>query len=190
MQNRIGKMKIKKSILQRLIVLALIVLMLFSSACSTQLLGDIDSVELKALDFNMLEYVATSDSLTYHLLIKNPEKLGLSMEKVTWGEFTQESNDKDEKAFEGFQSDLQKINRNNLGADDQLTYDTLQQYIEMSLAGSQYYYYSEPLTEYSGAQTNLPMNLAYYSIDSKADAETYLTLLADLPRYIGEILAF
>lgn len=41
-----------------------------------------------------------------------------------------------------------------------------------------------------GLHSNLPLNLVFYDMHTKADVENYLTLLADTPRYVGQVLAF
>ena len=48
----------------------------------------------------------------------------------------------------------------------------------------------EPLTVFNGEHTMLPLMLSMYEISSAEDAENYVLLLEDTPRYVGQIEQF
>src|SRR5699024_41044 len=69
-------------------------------------------------------------------------------------------------------------------------YAILDSALTSSITDTKYYYYSTVLSPVIGLQAQLPVLLAEYRFDTKKDVEDYLLLLADLPRYFGQIIAF
>ena len=51
-------------------------------------------------------------------------------------------------------------------------------------------YYYEPLTEYTGLHSNMPLSFALFELKNVQDVEDYLALLADMPRFMGQVLAY
>lgn len=146
---------------------------------------------LKELDMKIFCTDVVSDALSFHLSLAHPENFSLITDYPTgWGDFSyaaqEESNAENEEWFE----ELCAIDRDALTEDSKITYDTLYQTLEPDGTGMDYYYYGEVLDTLVGLHSNLPLNLVFYDMDCKEDVENYLTLLADTPRYVGQILAF
>lgn len=150
-----------------------------------------DSDALAQLDTDIFGDYATSDALTYHLTIAHPENFTYLPDAETgWGDFSyadSASATEDEKAY---LARLEAIDRDNLSEDEQLTYDTLEQYLNWSIESFDYYYYGEVLDTLVGLHSNLPLNMVFYNMDTVEDVENYLTLLADTPRMMDLVLQF
>ena len=145
---------------------------------------------LAALDMEIFEEYVTGDPLSFKLAIKRPENFDFKTPENTWGDISFEAIRKDAQMETDWLKRLDGIGRTALDFDEQLTYDTLRQHLELSIALADYFYYDEPLSPYNGIHTNIPFNLALYPLDSEADVENYLALLADTPRFIGQLLEF
>ena len=86
---------------------------------------------------------------------------------------------------------LKQVNREQLPQEKQFSYDVLYDILDdMALDTSEFAYLYEPLTEYSGLHSNLPLSFALFELKNTRDVEDYLKLLADMPRYMGQILAY
>lgn len=146
---------------------------------------------LKELDERMFAESVVSDALSFHLTVAHPENFPLITDYPTgWGEFTYAEQQASNEENEAWLEELYAIDRNVLSDDSKITYDTLVQFLEQGIEGNQYYYYNEVLDTLVGLHSNLPLNLVFYDMHTKADVENYLTLLADTPRYVGQVLAF
>lgn len=146
---------------------------------------------LKELDERMFAESVVSDALSFHLTVAHPENFPLITDYPTgWGEFTYAEQQASNEENIAWLEELYAIDRNVLSDDSKITYDTLVQFLEQGIEGNQYYYYNEVLDTFVGLHSNLPLNLVFYDMHTKADVENYLTLLADTPRYVGQVLAF
>ena len=148
--------------------------------------------EFQALDLEIFRWYATQDGYSFHQLISNPEDFGIDRASVnmTLGEFTEESSAQYALEAAGYLERLAQIPRARLTADEQLSYDILAQYLENIIEEADYEYYYEPLTEYNGLHASLPLSFALFKIESVQDANDYLMLLADVPRYLGQVLSY
>ncbi len=146
---------------------------------------------LKALDEEMFASSVTSDALTFHLTIAHPENFPEITDVPSgWGDFTYERECEANEENITYLERLNAIDRDALCDDSKITYDTLLQFLEMSIEEHEYYYYNEVLDTLVGFHSNLPLNLVFYDMHSAEDVEAYLTLLEDTPRYISQVLAF
>lgn len=146
---------------------------------------------LKELDERMFAESVADDALSFHLTVAHPENFPLITDYPTgWGDFSYAGQEADNADNEAWLNELYAIDRSLLSDDSKITYDTLCQSLEENIEGSKYYYYNEVLDTLVGLHSNLPLNLVFYDMHNKADVENYLTLLADTPRYIGQVLAF
>lgn len=184
-------MKSMKKLLAAVLAVAMLGACLLSGGCSV--IGGLknDSDKLAALDFDIFEYLVTGDGLSFALLVKDPEALGLEQPEATWGDFSAEADAQYYADMQAFSDRLAEIDRAALTEErDLLLYDTIAETLALELKGRDNYYFYEPLEEYSGAHSNLPLNMTFMPLDDVADVEYYLALLADLPRYMRQIAAF
>lgn len=200
-----------------LLAALLAVVMLFSTACS---LGGLDWETTKqptqqtteptqepahektaadeafeALDRELFVSLVTSSGLTFHQFVKDAASFDIAEEDVQrgWGELSPEADAADYAENEEIRQKLSEIDRAQLSKRNRIAYDNL--ILSLDLTDEIYavpdaYYYSEPLTIFNGDHTTLPLMLSMYEINSAADAENYVLLLEDTPRYIGQIEQF
>jgi len=147
---------------------------------------------LNAVDLDVFRWIATRDGVAYHTYIDDPAKFGIdpATVKMTLGEFTEEDSKLYATEAGEYLTRFEEINREELPKGRQFSYDVLQHILTDMSEQPEYEYYYEPLTEYSGLQANLPLTFALFEMKDAADVEDYLTLLADLPRYMGQVLAY
>lgn len=145
-----------------------------------------------ALDEELFLDRATSDITSLDQYCENPANFGIdeSTVPVTLGEFTEEENNKWIEECIQWRAKLDAIDRNLLSDQLQFAYDTYCRYFDMEIESANWFYCYEPLDEYVGLHMNMPLFFGLYSIKDETDIKNYLTLLADLPRYYGQVLAF
>ena len=145
-----------------------------------------------AIDRDFFREYLSSDLTSLHQLVKDPAKYGIDYDSVerSLGSYRQDS-DREWYVFEeGLLQRMDKLDRSALSAQDQLAYDTLHQYLLWDLEGEEFYGYYEPLTPYTGIQADLPLVFWFYDLNNRQDVEDYFTLLADVPRFFGELLEY
>jgi uncharacterized protein (DUF885 family) len=137
------------------------------------------------LDLEVFRWYATTD-------VDDPAQFGIDPSTVTMtlGEFTEEDSRRLGLEAGVYLEQLNQIDRDQLPEETQFSYDVLQQILTDFAEETSYDYYYEPLTEYSGFQANLPLSFALFELKNIQDVEDYLTLLADVPRYMGQVLTY
>ena len=147
---------------------------------------------LNTLDMDVFRWYATTDGYSLHMFIDDPTKFNIDHATVpmTLGEFTEEDTARLTLEAGEFLTRMEAINREELPEERQFSYDVLHQILVDFSKQNEFEYYYEPLTEYSGLQANLPLSFALFELKNTQDVEDYLTLLADTPRYIGQVLAY
>lgn len=145
-----------------------------------------------ALDLEVFCWYATTDGYTYHMFVNDPESFGIDPSTVpmTLGEFTEEDSMRLGLEAGVYLEQLNAINREELPEDMQFSYDVLQQILVDFSEETEFEYMYEPLTEYSGIHANLPLSFALFELKDTQDVDDYLTLLADVPRYMGQVLTY
>ncbi|MCE5189264.1 MAG: DUF885 domain-containing protein [Eubacteriales bacterium] len=147
---------------------------------------------LNTLDMDVFRWYATSDGYSFHMFIDDPSKYSIdpATVKMTLGEFTEEDTDRLTVEAGAYLARFEAINREEIPQERQFSYDVLHQILMDLAEPNEYKYYYEPLTEYSGLQANLPLSFALFELKNTRDVEDYLALLADMPRYLGQVLAY
>lgn len=145
-----------------------------------------------ALDREVFIRYITDDGYTFHQMLTDPAAFGLSSDslKMSWGEFTEEDTEAYGLECAAYLSRLLEIPRSDLSERDQLSYDILQQYLEDASAENIYAYHFEPLTEYGGLHSSIPLALGLFKFRDEQDVKDYLLLLEDVPRYLDQVLAY
>lgn len=145
-----------------------------------------------ALDEELFLHQATSDITSLDQWCENPASFGIdeSTVPVTLGEFTEEANNEWVEECIEWREKLNAIDRSQLSDQLQFAYDTYCRYFDMEIESKDWFYNYEPLDEYVGLHMNLPLFFGLYLFKDEKDVENYLTLLADMPRYFGQVLAF
>ncbi len=131
----------------------------------------------------------TSNSLTLHYTLEDPERYGIFPDKVTLGSYElNESERKSRLSKNLFQ--LQTISKNALNENSQFTYDLLQYTLQTEREGLDYLLLKEPLVPSVGIQSQLPILLAEYAFYEEEDVTDYLQLLSCIPSYFDSLLLF
>ena len=150
-------------------------------------------IEFEEIDREIFLSIVTSDGLTYHQLIVDPEAFDIDEADIErgWGDISYES------AAEGCEADremlerLKAIDKNELSEMNKLAYDNIYECFSLATeTGEDYYYYSEPLTTLNGEHTTVPLMLMLYEINKAEDVENYLYLLDDAVNYLEQIEQF
>ncbi len=145
-----------------------------------------------ALDEELFLDRATSDITSLDQYCVNPAAFGIDESKVpvTFGEFSEHENDKWVEECVEWRRKLDAIDRNLLSGQLQLAYDTYCRYFDMEIESKDWFFNYEPLDKYVGLHMNMPLFFGLYSFRDEQDIRNYLTLLADMPRYFGQVLVF
>lgn len=153
--------------------------------------GECDKAFL-ALDDELFVWYVTSDITTLDQYCRHPENFGIdeSTVEVTLGDFTQEANDEWVADCAAWREKLTAIDRDKLSDHLQFAYDNYLRFFDGEIESKDWFYNYEPLDLYVGLQSNLPLVFGLYQFYDEKDVENYMTLLADVPRYMEQVLAF
>lgn len=131
----------------------------------------------------------SSNSISLHYSLKEPEKYGIKAAPVTFGSFTTDSKGT-AASLENLRAALKTFSYDSLSVQNQLTYDVLDYYLQMAEKNAGYLLYEEPLGLVSGIQTQLPVLLSEYQFYNEEDVDTYLNLMKTTPEYFESLIAF
>ena len=145
-----------------------------------------------ALDDELFRWYVTQDITNLDQFCYEPETFGIdeSTVPVTLGEFTAEENDKWTEDCKSWREKLKKIDRDALSDHLAFAYDTYMRFFDLEIESADWFYCVEPLDLAVGLQANLPLVFGLYQFKDEKDIQNYLTLMADVPRYMGQVLAF
>ena len=154
--------------------------------------SDATEAAFHALDLEVFRWYVTQDGYSYHMFVDDPTvyQIDPASVKMTLGEFTEEDSVRVTQEATVYLDRLNAINREELKPETQFSYDVLQQILTDDAEETHFEYFYEPLTEYSGLHSNMPLSFALFELKNVQDVEDYLTLLADMPRYMGQVLAY
>lgn len=139
---------------------------------------------------NIFKTELSCNTINLHYTLKDPSSYGIEDYPITLNSYSKETFLESGMALENYQSTLSSFSYNSLSSDQKITYDILEDFFATELSVKNLYLYAEPLNEFSGVQTQLPILLAEYRFDSEKDVEEYLFLLSLLDGYFEDVLAF
>lgn len=139
---------------------------------------------------NLFKEQLSSDSLSAHFYLLDPESMGLENISQTLGSYTYESMQNSQSYYINEINTLQTFNYNELLPEQQLTYDVLLQYFRDQLDFSDLCLCSQILSPATGLQAQLPILFSEYAFTNKQDVENYLTLLGLVKDYFTQICDF
>lgn len=128
---------------------------------------------------------AENNSLLAHFTFSNPQKAGLSGQislPIYHAEDLTKRTEKNKENLEILRSLEFSHNKNSFSK--QTLCHTLMFSLKHEIAMSEYPYFEEPFSPYSGVQSELPILLTEYSFKKKKDVEDYLQILALIPDYL------
>ena len=153
--------------------------------------GDGDETFL-ALDRELFVWYVSEDISTLDAFCEDPTAFGIdaSTVPVTLGSLTEESEYEWAEECKVWRERLNEIDRATLTDTFAFAYDMYVRFFDREIAFAQYFYCYEPLNMINGTHLNLPFEFALYEFRSEKDIENYFTLMNDVPRFFGEVLAF
>lgn len=132
----------------------------------------------------------SSNTLTLHYTLADPEAAGIAGAPVSFGDYSADARKRSAAALENALETLSSFPKEELSSSSRLTCDILLVQLQNELALCRYPYYEEILSPLLGTQAQLPILLAEYSFASREDIETYLALLEQLDSYYESLLAY
>ncbi len=131
-----------------------------------------------------------NDALTLHFTLADPESYGIALKNAALPVYSKEASLASAEFAQDFLDRLLRINPDRLKDQDRYTYDLLCSFLECRIAGEEFACYEEPLSPSSGMQSELPILFAEYTLRSREDVDTYLSLLESVPPYLQGLADF
>lgn len=181
----------KKSRNRQVISLILVFTVLMSvilSGCHGQS-AEIQNKKFRKFTETLFCQEVSSNAVSLHYTLKNPDQYGITDSPVTFGYFSKDPGER-KITTENTQAALKRFSYQKLSKQNQLTYDVLNYYLELSKKESEYLLYEEPMGTVSGVQTQIPVLLSEYQFQTKADVDAYLELMKTTPEYFNSLIAF
>ena len=147
----------------------------------------------RELDLEIFRTLVTSGTDAYHqYIVDDPAAFGIDPDDVIpgWGDLTYQAHVSSMEYYREVIASLEEIDYDQLSDMNKRGYDAIKRACEKELAFENYYYYDEPLEPINGIQTMLPLSMTCFTIRNAEDIETYLCLVEDMPRFIGQIEQF
>ncbi|MBQ3271906.1 MAG: DUF885 domain-containing protein [Solobacterium sp.] len=142
-------------------------------------------------DYLMEEWMDSmeSDFLTMHYSVKDYRKYGIERPEATWGEVSYEDYAQAAEDARTTLAELETFDYDKLSPSQQTDYDTYKHYVENMLVMNEHPEFDEHFNPYNGTLSNLVTNLTEFVFYEKQDIDDYLTILADTPRLIDDMMA-
>lgn len=197
-QNRYSKIFTKKKVASSAVCVALAISLFagcahFESIEYSQEISEENPQTVEAFDQfinDIFETEVTENTINLHFTISDPEKYGITDYPVTLGDLSIDAMADSNARLENYLSGLSSFSYTELTLNQQLTYDILENYIQLQLDMADMYLYDELLRPSTGVQAQLPILYEEYSFNSKKDVEDYLKLLALTDEYFDQIISF
>lgn len=197
-QNRYSKIFTKKKIASSAVCVALAISLFagcahFESIEYRQEISEENPETIEAFDRflnDIFEKEVTENTINLHFTISDPEKYGITDYPVTLGDLSSDAMADSNARLENYLSGLSSFSYTELTLNQQLTYDILENYIQLQLDMADMYLYDELLRPSTGVQAQLPILYEEYSFTSKKDVEDYLKLLSLTDEYFDQIISF
>lgn len=141
-------------------------------------------------------YEASSDSISTAYLLKKPSDYDIPaleprLTSFSYKKYSQASTKQtNQKTLDLISDCLNNFSDPTLDEADQLTYDLLQNHLELSKSLADYSFYEELLGGSTGVQANLPVTLGEYPLRNEDDIQCYLNLLKQVPDYFKDVIAY
>ena len=149
-------------------VLSLLLCSITLTGCHTKEdTTDTSSTALETFMDELFREQITSNTLTLHYTLKNPSDYGITDITPTLGSYDTSTLEDDKQETIACLQELEQIDTTNLSENMAFHYDVLHHYLENTIEGYTYTYYSEPLSPTTGIQAQLPVLLSEYSFYTK-----------------------
>lgn len=129
-----------------------------------------------------------TDVLSCHFSFTDPEQFQIHAEHLPC--YDREAYISSQTETERYLAALSEIDEDKLSRGARETYQILNDYLSQKWKGEEYRYYEEPLSPTSGIHSSLPVLLSEYDMRTRADAESYLGLMSEIPVYFESLARF
>lgn len=142
------------------------------------------------LDSCFREY-ATQNTITLHFKLSDPASYGIKKDKYSpsYGNLSYDAQKKDCKRSKELLQKLYTFPTSSLTDEQKLTWQIFQDYLNESIMSEKYLLYASPLGT-NGLQSQIPVTLSEYRLDSEKDINDYLSLVNQIPELFTQILDF
>lgn len=180
--------KIQKKRFTSLLVSLILFGCILSGGCAPETDAAADK-EFEAFTREIFCTETSSNTISLHYSLKEPEAYGIEDAPLTFGSFSTDASDV-LAAAENMQEALGRFNPRELTVENRITYDVLEYYLKAVKKSAKYMLYEEPLSLVSGVQTQLPVVLSEYRFYDREDVDTYLALLKTAGGYFESLIEF
>ncbi len=132
----------------------------------------------------------SSSLVSAHFDLEHPEDYGITEYDSIWGDDFLESYEKALEEDKELYNELTAFNYDALTKDQQLTYDTLEKFLENCFDLDEFYYFCEAFSPTSGSQFELNLILSEFRINDKDDLTNYIETLSTCDDYINNLLEY
>lgn len=174
----------------RQLLFSCLLLLVFSGLTIALFTYKRDEKRFNHITSSLFEKEMTSNTLNMHYTIAHPEAFGICEYEPCLPVYDSRNHAESQAGMENLLSLLDTIRTDRLSKKDLCAHTLLKRSLTLSLAMSNYPYYSEPLSPVSGMQTQLPILLAEYTFRSRQDVKDYLSLLDQTDEYFSSLLTF
>ncbi|NLT11955.1 MAG: DUF885 domain-containing protein [Clostridiaceae bacterium] len=146
--------------------------------------------QMDAIDIKLVENALGGDYLSMYFRMSRPDELGIEYPAPTLGIESYEDYLADLAVYEECLVALQEVNRDALNREYQIMYDVLA--LDLSQIQNEDptdFYLSSPFNSITGVQSSLPLTLSQVKFASVEDANNYIELINDIPRYYEEFIS-
>lgn len=141
-------------------------------------------------------YEASSDSISTAYLLKQPAdyhipELEPRLTSFSYKKYCKAAEQQtNQKSLSLISECLNKFSESSLDESDQITYNLLQNHLNINMEIADYSFYEELLGGSTGVQANLPVTLGEYPLRNEKDIQCYLNLLEQVPGYFKDVIAY
>lgn len=145
--------------------------------------------DFKKITQKLLVQNLDGNSLLAHFLITNPKKAGMD-NTISMPLYSLEQEKEQLEETKALYEQLSALHLHETDLKGILLRDSLCFNLAHSIKLSEYEYFEEPFSPYSGVQNELPILLTEFSLEDKEDVEEYLQILSLIPDYLGGLCQY
>lgn len=179
--------KTKKPLWTALFLFLVLILGISIGYCTNHLFSE--NAKFEAFTEKIFKNEVSSNTLTLHYTLAQPEKAGIKKSKASLGTISTDI-EKNRRICQSYENTLKSFSYSRLSRKNQLTLDTLLLYFHTQQSLSDCYLLEEVLSPSLGIQAQLPVLLAEYAFYRDEDITDYLNLLCSVDTYFDSILKF
>lgn len=176
----------------RLILIILPVVAVFAAIClfySSRSIQASEDKEFTAFTNELFIQEVSGSTISLHYTLDHPENYGITDAPITYGNLSTDSSEMQEY-LRYYRQLLHTFSPEKLSMENRLTWEILDDYLENSYNEAEYILYQEPLSPVTGIHAQLPVLLAEFPLEDRADLDDYLALLSVTPEYFRSIADF